>query len=225
MVSLSISAMRWSGAGDAGASEVDAPIVDAAIGLAPRLQLSASVPRVVDGTDAGGAAGGVGTSFFSAKIGLYERADGHVKLAAAPTLQVLGEGVVASLEPAAGRARWGLPVSAEVGSGTTRLYGGGGYFSPGVWFAGIAVGARASDKVSVSVGVSRAWRAADAETPDAPLSERDRKEISGGAAYALTPALSIFASIGRTVKTLEANGAGTTVSGGLSLAFTTSTTR
>jgi hypothetical protein len=216
MVSLSMSAMRWAGGGT---SEIDAPIVDVAFGLAPRLQLSASVPRVVGSADPSGAVGGVGTSFFTAKVAVYEQSQRAFKVAASPTLQLLGEGVVASLGPGEGRVRWGLPVSAEISRGVLRLYGGGGYFSPGLWFSGAAVGAQAASKVFVSGGFSRAWR--NTELPDVPLSERDRKEISGGAAYVLNPTITVFGSVGRTIKTLEENGAGTSLVGGVSFSFAT----
>ena len=218
MVSLSLSAMRWAGGG---ASEVDAPIVDAAIGLSPRVQLSASVPRVVGSGDPEGALGGVGTSFFSAKVQLYESSTHAIKFAAAPTLQVLGEGVVATLGPDQGRLRWGLPMSAEISHGAVRLYGGGGYFSPGLWFSGAAVSGQAAEKVFVSVGFSRAWRHSD--DPTIPLSERDRNEISGGAAYVLSPAITLFGSLGHTVKTLAENGAGTSIACGVSFSFTAQT--
>jgi hypothetical protein len=214
MVTFSMSAMRWSGGG---ANEVDAPIVDAAFGLTPRVQISASIPRVVGSADAEGAVGGVGTSFFAAKIGVYEHAKRPFKVAATPTLQLLGEGVVASLEPGASRVRWGLPVSAEISHGTMRVYGGGGYFSPGLWFSGAAVGAQVSPKVFASAGFSRAWR--HSEVPDVPLSERDRKEISGGVACVLHPNITVFGSIGRTVRTLVENGAGTSIVGGASFSF------
>jgi hypothetical protein len=219
-VTFSMSAMRWSGDG---VSEVDAPIVDAAFGIAPRVQLSASVPRVVGSADPDGAAGGVGTSFFAAKIGVYEHAKSAVKVAVSPTLQVLGEGVVAGLEPGEGRVRWGMPVSAEISRGSLRLYGGGGYFSPGLWFTGAAVGAQAAEKVFVSVGFNRAWRHSD--VPDIPISDRDRKEISGGVAYILRPSITVFGSVGRTVKTLVENGAGTSIVGGASFSFATSATK
>ena len=216
MVAFSVSAMRWQGAG---LSEVVAPIVDAAFGLTPRVQLSASVPRVGGSGDPDGAAGGIGTSFFSAKIAVYEAPNHRFKVATGPTLQLLGKGIVESLGSEQSRVRWGLPVSAEVSSGATRLYGGGGYFSPGLWFSGVAAGFAISDRTNASVGVSRAWRTA--ETPDVLLSERDRKEISGGASYALRPTISVFGSIGRTFATLEENGAGTSISGGLSIVFAT----
>jgi hypothetical protein len=211
-VSVSFSAARWSGGG---LSEVDAPVVDAAIGLAPRLQFSMSVPHVVGSADGTGAAGGIGTSFFTAKVGLYDGGAGRAKFAAAPTLQVLGSGVVAALGPTESRVHWGLPVSAEIEQGPVRLYGGGGYFSPGIWFTGGALAGRATDHLFVSGGVSRAWRRVDAGlTPTG-----DRKEISVGAAYVVTPRISTFGSLGRTFATLPENGAGTSIAGGLSVAF------
>ena len=219
-VSLSVSAMRWQGGG---LGEVDAPIVEAAFGLAPRVQLSASIPRVVGGADPSGAAGGVGTSFFSTKIALYEAPAHAFKVAASPTLQLLGAGVVESLGSTRSRVRWGLPVSAEVSRGTTRVYGGGGYFSPGLWFSGAAVGFGINEKTNASVGVSRAWRRID--IADVPLSARDRKEVSGGLSYALRPGISVFGSIGRTFATLDENGAGTSISGGLSIFFAAASRR
>lgn len=213
-VALSVSAMRWQGGGT---GEVDAPIVDAALGLASRVQLSASIPRVVGGADPSGAAGGVGTSFFSTKIAVYQDAARGFKVAAAPTLQLLGAAVVESLGSPESRVRWGLPVSAELSRGTTRLYGGGGYFSPGLWFSGVAAGFGINAKTNASVGVSRAWRRTD--VAGVPLSDRDRKEISGGLAYALRPGISAFGSIGRTFATRDDNGAGTSISGGVSFFF------
>jgi hypothetical protein len=211
-VAISVSAMRWQG-GDAG--EVDVPIVDAAFGLASRVQLSVSVPRVVGGADPSGAAGGVGTSFFSTKIAVYEDAAHGFKMSAAPTLQLLGAGVVESFGVPQSRVRWGLPVSAELSRGTTRLYGGGGYFSPGLWFSGVAAGFGINAKTNASIGVSRAWRRTD--VVDTPLSDRDRKEISGGVSYAVHPRISVFGSIGRTFATRDENGAGTSISGGVSI--------
>jgi hypothetical protein len=213
---LSLSAVRWQGAG---LSEVDFPISDVAMGLARRVQLSASVPRVIGSADPGGAAGGVGTSFFSFKVGVASNRARTMKLAVAPTMQLLGEAVAATLGPNQSRVRWGLPVSAEIDRGPLRLYGGGGYFSPGLWYTGAAFGLQTSPKMTINGGFSRAWRGANGL--DIPLSDRDRKEISGGAACSLTPHLTAFGSIGTTVKTFDDNGAGTTLSGGVSFWFAT----
>jgi hypothetical protein len=208
LMSVTVSAAHWSGGG---LSETDAPIVDAAFGLAPRLQLSMSVPHVVGSSDA---AGGIGTSFFSAKVALYDGGTGKPKLATSPTLQVLGSGVLAGLGPSENRVHWGLPLSAEIGQGPVRLYGGGGYFSPGVWFTGGAVSGRASNRVYLSGGVSRAWRRADLSG----VTAGDRKELSIGTAYVLTPSITTYGSVGRTFATLPENGAGTSISAGISIA-------
>ena len=57
---LGVSMLQWHGAG---VSETIFPVIDATIGLTPRVQFGANVPRV---------AGGLGTTFFSAKIGVLQ---------------------------------------------------------------------------------------------------------------------------------------------------------
>jgi hypothetical protein len=214
-VALSLSAIRWSGAG---VSEVDLPIVNAAVGLGPRLQLSASVPRTLGSSDPSGAAAGVGTSFFGAKVQLWSDAKRGIKFAAAPTLQLLGAGVAEALGANESRTRWGLPVSGEVDRGPLRVYGGGGYFSPSVWFLGAALAIQTTQRLTFNGGVSRAWRGAP-DGVDVALGDRDRKELSGGAAYILASHVVVFGTIGRTFATLDENGAGTTLGGGLSIWF------
>ena len=46
------------------------PVLDLAIGLTPRVQFGANIPHVLGSEADGGAVGGLGTSYFSAKIGL-----------------------------------------------------------------------------------------------------------------------------------------------------------
>jgi len=100
-------------------------------------------------------------------------------------------------------------VSAELDRGIARVFGSAGYFSRGIWFAGVGAGVQASPRVAVSVAFSRAW------APDAAGTlARDRREISGGAAVSLTPRIAIFGSLGTTIATTDDNGAGTTVGGG-----------
>jgi hypothetical protein len=209
-VSLAVSVMRWQGADT---SEVDVPVVDIAMGLTERVHLTASVPRVVDSADTGGPVGGVGTSFFSAKVALLDDRRRGVKLSASATLEVLGEGVLQALDAGANRVQIGFPVSAEIDRGTLRLFAGGGYFSRGIWFGGGGIGLRAGTRAFVSGSFSRSWRGADAI--DVPLSDRDRNEVSGGVSYALSPQVSVFGSAGHTIATLDQNGAGATVGAGV----------
>jgi len=213
-VSIALSVARWQGSG---ISEVDVPVIDAAIGLAPRVHLTMSVPRVVGSEDPLGPVGGMGTSYFSAKIAALNDAKRGLKLSVAPTLEVLGSGVLQSTTAGERRAHFGLPVSVELDRGRARLYAGGGYFTRGVWFTGAGVGSRVNDKLFVSGGFSRSWRGSD--VPDVPLSDRDRKEITGSVSYTVTSQVSVYGALGRTLATLDENGAGTSLVGGVSFFF------
>jgi hypothetical protein len=208
MLSLSISALRWQGAD---LSEVNFPVVDMAAGLAPRVQLGASIPRIVGAADPAGVIGGVGTSYVSVKIGVLTHATSGLKLAVAPTLEILGEAAIQSLTPAGRRTQFGLPVMAEIERDAARMFGSAGYFSSGAWFAGGGVGVQASPRVAVSASFSRAWAS---DTTNLPA--RRRNEISGGAAFSLTPHMSLFGSLGHTIATADDNGAGTSAAAGVS---------
>jgi len=218
--SVGFSVVRFDGAD---VSEVDVPVVQAALGLAPRVQLAVTVPRVVAGADDGSAAGGVGTTFVGAKVSVLNDTKRHLKIAVTPTLEVLGAGVAASLNEGERRTQFGLPVSAEIDRGSLRLYGAGGFFSSGVWFAGAGAAMQAAPRAIVSIGFSRSWRRADISDVDASVltTASDRTEISGGVGYIVMSRVVVFGSIGRTIATLDENGAGTTVSGGVSFSFVT----
>jgi hypothetical protein len=204
---LTVMALRWQGT-DVG--EVDAPVLGLAAGLAPRLQIGATIPRVV-GNDTSGVVGGLGTTYVSAKFGvLTGQQPSGIKLAVAPTLQILGEGALQALAPDQSRTQFGLPVSMEVDRGAVRVFASTGFFTRGVWFAGGGVGARATPRVAVSAAVSRAW----ASSATDPLAG-DRREVSGSVAFQASPQMSLFGSVGRTVATSDQDGAGTTLTGGV----------
>src|SRR5262245_27284763 len=88
---VTVSAISWHGTD---ASELEAPVVGAAVGAVPRLQLSVRAPYVV--SDAATAiTGGWGTTYLSAKVGLLQ--GDNLKLSVAPTLQVVSPDALASL--------------------------------------------------------------------------------------------------------------------------------
>jgi hypothetical protein len=209
-VAVSFSFMRWQGAD---ASEVDVPIVGATLGLTPRVQLGASIPRVV-GSELDGVVGGLGTTFISAKVALLDGAKTGVKLAVAPTLEILGEGALSGLAAGESRAQVGLPAMLEVEQGRARVFGSAGFFSRGVWFAGGGAGIQATPRVGISLAFSRAW-----STDAGGVVAADRREVSGSVAVTVRPQIAAFGSVGRTVATSDQNGAGTTVSGGLVFVF------
>ncbi len=203
-----LSAVGWRGAD---ASELDVPVVGAAVGLAPRFQLTASVPRVV-GNEVNGVVGGLGTTFVSGKIGVIERGD--VKLAVSPTLEVLGTGVLQFLGPGESRLQWGLPASVEIDGGGARLFASGGFFTRGIRFVGGGLGVAVSPRVSLSGSFSHAWLSGTSFAA-ATDSSVVRNEVTGTVSVAATRHVGVFGSVGHTIGTTDANGAGLTVAGGI----------
>ena len=205
-MSLTISALRWSGTD---LSEVNFPIVQASVGLAPRFQIGATVPRIVGSADGTGPVGGIGTSYISTKIGLLTGTSG-VKLAVSPVIEVLGEGAVQALAPSEGRTQFGLPVSMELAQGPARVFASTGFFSRGAWFAGGGLGVQATPKIGVSLSFTGSW--ANDNTTGV---SRDRRELSGGVSYLVRPQIGVYGALGRTIATTDDNGAGATISGGV----------
>jgi hypothetical protein len=205
---LGISTMRWQGAG---LTEVNAPIVDLAIGVAPRLQFGASVPRVVGSSDPSGPAGGIGTTYLNAKIGLAQDDRTGFKLAVAPTIEVLSAGAVDLGE---NRTQWGLPLSAELERGIGRVYASAGFFSRGIRFIGAGGGMQFTPKFAGTLSLSRAWTTQPSIDPTVPMAARN--EVSFGSSYSLTSNVGVFGSVSRTIATTDENGAGTSLSIGMS---------
>jgi hypothetical protein len=200
---LGVSMVQWHGGGT---SEVVVPVFDGSIGITPRVQLGASVSRV---------AGGLGTTFLNAKIAIFKSDVRGVKLAVSPTLELLNQAAMQSAPDGQSRTQWGLPVSAEIDLDAGRIYVSSGYFSPGVWYAGAGVGRSLGQRVSVSMSFSRAWTSQATPTP--AIAGPRRNDLSGGASFDVSPNLAVFGSVGRTLATAAENGAGTTISFGLSL--------
>jgi hypothetical protein len=205
LVSLSLSAMHWAGTD---LSQVDVPIVDASIGLAPRFQVGATVPYVVGNAD-GSVAGGVGTSYIRSKIALLTGQSG-VKLAVSPMIEVLSGAAAQALSPDQGRTQLGVPVSLEVAQGPARVFASTGFFTRGAWFAGGGVGFQPAPTVGLSLGFTRSW--ADAGATGVTL---DRRELIGSASYFIRPEIGVYGALGRTIATADGSGAGTTVTGGV----------
>jgi hypothetical protein len=208
-VSVGISAARWSGAG---ASEIDVPIVDAGLGIAPRVQIGASVPRIAPGPDGSEPVGGLGTSYVSGKVALLT---GAVKLALSPLVEVLGSSATQALPAGSSRLQFGLPVSVELEQGPARVFASTGFFSRGALFAGGGAGFQASPTIGISIAVTRSW-----VNDEAAAITRDRREVSGGMSWFVRPQIALYGSVGRTIATSDEDGAGRTVSGGITFLLT-----
>jgi hypothetical protein len=202
---LTFSVMRWSGAG---ASEVDLPIVDAAFGLTPRVQFSASIPHVVGSSDPTGAVGGLGTSYFSGKIAILN--EPGFKVAVSPLVEILGTGAAQSLPPEESRYQIGVPITIEVGHGAARMFGVTGFFTRGAWFAGGGTALQLAPRVGASVSLTRSWA-----TMDVDGVSRDRTELAGGISYFLKPQIAVYGSLAHTIATTDENGAGLSMATGV----------
>lgn len=214
---LALSTLRWQ---RTDASEVYAPVIDAAIGIAPKLQLGVSAPRIVGSSDPGGAEGGLGTTYVHGKVPLFQRTHHGLKVSVAPTLEILGSAAVQAAPADQSRVHWGAPVSAQIDVGSGRLYGSTGYFSRGVWFVGIGAAAAVTPKLGVSSSFSRSWSDPLLADPLAPGPRRN--ELSGGASYSLSSVVGLFGSVGHTLATFDEYGAGATLSIGVSFVLSSS---
>src|SRR5215831_12232401 len=149
-VTLAVSTLHWQGTD---VSEVDAPVTSIAAGIAPRVQLGASIPHIIGNADPTGAVGGLGSLFFYGKVGLLGD-DSPIKVAVAPTIMVLGDGAAQALAANESRTQFGLPVSAEFDAGPTRIYAGTGFFTRGIRFAGGGIAVRAASRLGLSMSLS-----------------------------------------------------------------------
>jgi hypothetical protein len=201
---VSVAMARWFGPGD---SQTIVPVVDASVGLSRRIQLDASVPRV---------AGALGPTFFGVKALLIDDEARAFRLSVAPTLQVVDSPVTIGALSHESRARWGLPVSAHVDRAASRFFLSSGYFSPGIWYAGVGVGRSLTDRVGASGSFSHSWTNAPSAAPDLEAMGMRRSEISGGMSYDVGPHLTVSGSVSRTVGVADDMGAGTTLAFGLS---------
>jgi hypothetical protein len=143
-----------------------------------------------------------------------------VKVAVSPIIEILGAGAVEALPPGESRYQVGIPVSLEVAQGSARMFAATGIFSRGAWFAGGGAGFQASPRVGVSMSFTRSWAPTDISGIN-----RDRRELSGGVSYFAKPQIGIYGSVGHTIATTDENGAGMTISGGVSFYLNTRVTK
>jgi hypothetical protein len=208
---LGLSVVRWQGNG---LSEVSLPVIDGAVGLSSRLQLGITMPHVLASGEPVGPPGGLGTSFVHTKVVVLQGAASRFQVAISPTLEILSLAAVNGAAVGQARTQWGFPVSADIDRGSVRLFGSTGYFSPGVWFGGAGVGTLVKNRVGLSVSLGRSWLSAAADTV---LPASHRNEVSAAASMDLTPHIGVFGSLGRTIATSPDNGAGSTISIGMSV--------
>ena len=199
--------------------ETDAPVFDAAVGLAPRVQLSGSIPRYSARYDDGYEASGRGNTYVALKVKVVDPHGHRVGLAVAPVLEILSDASVSDETLGLSRVNWALPVSAQVGQGRTRGFATAGYFSRGAVFLAGALERTVSSRVSVAGALSYMHATNASETSDLAGLARSRLDATGSVFVRLSPSFSAGAALGRTISSLDQNGAKLLASVSLSYVF------
>ena len=206
-----------------GFTEFDVPAFDVGIGLARRVQVSASVPVYHAREPGGPVARGVGNLMLSTKIQLRDPSAGRqVKLgfAVVPMLEISST----APEPGTSRTSWALPVAAEWQGDGWRVYGSAGYFSRGALFTSAALELPVSSRTWLTGTISQS-RSIAGEGNDPVGLPTVRTDVSGGATYALSETIALFGSAGRTLSRIDPARSNLSLVGGLSVNFAAWTTR
>lgn len=203
---LSFAVTRWHWALGHGTG---LPTLYGAIGVAPRLQIGASVER-----DASRYADGTrqtlfGDSYIVGKAVLVDAQTHRVGIAVSPLLQILS---ASSLDyyryyksATTGRIQWALPVHLQVALGSMRVSASAGYFSVGTSFAGASLDAPVGSRLVVVGTISQSYSTDSGTLADELDVGRQRTDASGGAWIVVSPSVYVFGLIGRTISATDLN--------------------
>jgi hypothetical protein len=191
--------------------EVDAPSLGASIGLPSRAQFSVSVPYYHVSDPSGATAHGFGATYLTGKFALA--ADGRVRVAVSPTLEVLSW---TAADRGAHRVNVVLPLSAQSDIGTTHVYGSTGYFSRGSVFGAGAAEWSVGSRGTLVVSLSESYSVKNDAVSDALRVPRHRTDAGGGL-YMNAGSVVLFASAGRTLSPVTATSGRLSLTGGVTI--------
>lgn len=195
-------------------SQTDFPVVDAGFGITRRTQFGLTVPyyhaRFNDGTSGGG----FGDVFLSGKVLLVEPRDRSIGLAISPVVEF-------SQDPVPGQSSvgWGAPIDIEAKLPGFRVFGSTGYFSRGAIFAAGALEIPVADRVVATGGLTMMRSTNESPAADAIGLSKGRSDVTGSAAYFLSPSIALFASTGRTIGSGDGTGTNFMLTGGVSISY------
>jgi hypothetical protein len=195
-------------------SQTDFPVVDAGFGITRRTQFGLTVPyyhaRFNDGTSGGG----FGDVFLSGKVLLVEPRDRSIGLAISPVVEF-------SQDPLPGQSSvgWGAPVDIEAKLPGFRVFGSTGYFSRGAIFAAGALEIPVGDRLVTTGGLTMMRSTNESPAADAIGLSKGRSDVTGSAAYFLSPSIALFASTGRTIGSGDGTGTNFMLTGGVSFSY------
>lgn len=198
----------------------DVPSIDAGVAIDRRIHVGISTPYSRSSYGDGYTSSGFGDTYLSAKVGLIDPdQDGNTfGLAVVPVLEVLSSGSVIEGDR---RVHWAVPVTVERRFESFRVYGAGGYFSRGSVFGSGAVEIPVNDRIVTTAVLSHSRSLKDDPLSDAMQLSKSRFDLNGSVMYVVSPLVTAFGTLGRTLSRTDANASTLAVSGGVSFGFTT----
>ena len=195
-------------------SQANVPMLGAGIGITDRLQMSASVP-FYNVRYEGGTARGLDDVYLGAKYTLIDPTltISEFGLAVSPVVEILSAGAPG------GRVHFAIPVSMEVRRAPFRVYGSAGYFTRGSVFTGGALEWTTPPRLIVTGVLTQSYSMTADPVLDGLAVGRQRVDVMGSAAYPLGALAAAYASVGRSLSSLEEGGTSLALSGGVSLRF------
>ena len=197
--------------------EVDVPVIDGGVGIAPRVQFNFNVPYYHAGDSDGTVVRGIGDMYVSTKVQLKDPSAGEHRIgfALTPLLEIL----TYAPRPDASRVSWAIPASVELRRDRWRTFGSAGYFSRGALFASGALEVALTTRTAVTGTVSRSHSIRRDELSAELGLGQSRTDVSGALSVALNPAVSAFGAVARTISKQDANSSTLAVTGGVAFVF------
>jgi hypothetical protein len=196
--------------------ELDIPTVDSGVGVTDRVQLNVSVPYYHASEPGGPVVRGLGDLYVSTKIQLRDPSGGGHKVgfSLTPLVEIRSYAIADS-----SRLSWALPVNIEFQHARWRAFGSAGYFSRGSLFASGAWQASVSRRAAVTASITRSHSNRFDELSDALGLAQTRTDVSGSLSIEITPALSAFGAVGRTISKQDVNSTTLSISSGIAYGF------
>ncbi len=135
--------------------------------------------------------------------------------AVSPTIEVLSAGA------ADGRVHVGLPVSVELRRQPFRVYGSAGYFSRGSVFTGGAIERTMSSGTVLTGAFVQSYSLKDDAVLDTQGIGKNRVDVMAGVGHPVGRIASVYASVGRTLTSIDEGGTIVSFGAGMSFRFST----
>jgi hypothetical protein len=198
----------------AGMSQVNMPMLGGGVGVTDRMQLSATVP-FYNVRYEGGSARGLDDIYLGAKYTVIDPTltISEFGLAVSPVMEVLSPGAPG------GRVHFAVPVSMELRRAPFRVYGSAGYFTRGSVFTGGALEWTSPSRMIVTGVLTQSFSLKGDPVLDQMLVGRQRIDAMASTAYPVGGLAVVYASVGRSLSSLEEGGTSLALTVGMSVRF------